>query len=163
MNGLPPIKAEMIAALDQQRATSSAFVKNLPADQIIYGESGWTVKDIIIHLSALEADTITALHCAIAGEPFAVDLRGQDSVNDLYELRRREGAGRSWEQILDNWSRIRDRLRGIAIAFPADKLDLVFSTPFFQDYNLLGAIRACGAHERQHIKDIRAAHERQIP
>lgn len=157
MNGFPPIKAELIAALDQQRATSSAYSVDLPSDLIVYVDSGWTVKDIFVHLSALEADMITALHCAIAGQPFAVDLRGQASVTDLYELRRREVAGSPWEDILDDWSRIRDQLRGIVIAFPADKLDLVFSTPFFQDYNLLGAIRACGAHERLHINDIRAA------
>ena len=157
MNGFPPVKAELIAALDQQRATSSAFSKGLSADLIVYVDSGWTVKDIFVHLSALEADMITALHCAIAGAPFAVDRRGQASVTDLYELRRREAADSPWEDILDDWSRIRDQLRGIVIAFPADKLDLVFSTPFFQDYNLLQAIRACGAHERLHINDIRAA------
>lgn len=163
MDGFSPIKAELIAGLDRQRASSIAFVKDLPSDLIVYAESGWTVKDLVIHLSALEADMIIALHQAIGGERFDVELRGQASVNDLYELRRRERADSSWESILDDWSRIRDQLRGLIMAFPAEKMDLAFSNPFFEDYNLLQAVHACGAHERLHIREIRAATEQDDP
>ena len=106
---------------------------------------------------------IIALQRAIAGERFEVDLRGQATVSDLYELRRRERADISWESLLDDWSRSRDQLRGLVLAFPAKKMGLAFSNPFFEDYNLVQAIHACGAHERLHINHMRAATQRQDP
>ena len=161
MDSFSPVKAELIAALDRQRAEARAYAAGLPPSLVVHEDSGWTVRDLIVHLSAIEGDMIQALQNAITGESFEVDLRGQASPSDLYELRRRDAAGTSWSAILDDWMRIRDQLRGLVLAFPAEKMDLQFSNPFFQPYNLLGAVRACAAHERLHIGEMRAAADRE--
>lgn len=122
--------------------------------------SDWTARDLIIHLTALEADMITAMRRAIAGEAFSVDLRGQEDASALYELRRRERADCSWHDLLREWARVRGQLRGQVLAFPVDRIQSSFSTPFFVDYDLPGAVGACGAHERHHLAEMRAALER---
>ena len=163
MNSFPPIKAELIAGLDEQRAVSREYIEGLSPSLIVHADSGWNVKDVIVHLMAIEADSVVALQRATDEQAFQVDLRGQASVNDLYELRRAEAADRSWQAILDEWERVRDQLRGLLMAFPVDKIDMTFDTPFFQTYNLVQAIRACGVHERHHINEIRAAADQQDP
>ena len=157
MNAFSRIKRELIAGLDERRADARAFVEALPPLLPVHHDSGWTVRDLIVHLTALENDMITALQRAVAGQSFAVDLRGQPSVRDLYELRRRERARDSWAAVLGEWQRVRDQLRGVVLAFPSEMMERRFSTPFFQDYNLPEAIRACGAHEGLHLSEMRAA------
>lgn len=159
MNDFPRVKGELIAALDEGRAVARAFAERLPPDLPVHAGSDWTARDLIIHLTALEADTITAMQRAIEAEPFTVNLRGQEDAPALYELRRRERANQSWGDLLREWGRVRDQLRGMVLAFPADRLQRTFSTPFFVDYDLPGLVSACGAHERHHLAEMRAALE----
>ena len=157
MNDFARVKRELIAALDEGRAAARGFVKTLPPDLLVHADSDWTARDLIIHLTALEADAIIAIQRAIAGEAFAVDLRGQGDAPALYELRRRDRAQRSWGDLQREWERVRDQLRGEVMAFPADRMRTPFSTPFFVDYDLPGLVGACDAHERQHLAEMRAA------
>ncbi|MCY3866483.1 MAG: DinB family protein [Chloroflexi bacterium] len=163
MNDFPRVKRELIAALDQGRAAALALVETMPPNLSVHEGSDWTARDLIIHLTALEADMITAMRRAIPGEQFSVDLRGQEDASALYELRRRERADCSWHDLLGEWARVRDQLRGQVLAFPVDRIQSSFSTPFFVDYDLSGAVGACGSHERHHLAEMRAALERPLP
>ena len=159
MNDFPRFKEKLIAALDEGRAAARAYVETLPPELPVHADSDWTARDLIIHLTALEADMITAMQRANAGEAFAVDLRGQEDPPALYELRRRDRANQSWDDLLREWERVRDQLRGVILAFPIDRMQTPFNTPFFVDYDLRGAVGACGAHERHHLAEMRAAME----
>ena len=160
MSNLAQIKRDLVAGLDRRRAEARALVESLPPDLKIYVDSDWRLRDLIIHLTALEADMIQALQKAIAGVAFQVDLRGRATVAALYELRRQERAGESWQQVLDEWQRVRKQLRGLVLVFPADRMETRFSTPFFQDFNLFEAVQACNTHESGHLAEIRAAAQR---
>lgn len=157
MNDIPRVKRELIAALDNGRAAARAFVETLPPDLPVHNNSDWTARDLIIHLTALEADMISAMQSATAGRSFSVDLREQADPPALYELRRRDQARHSWEELLRQWERTRDELRGAVLAFPVERIKTPFSNPFFVEYDLTGAVRACGAHEGQHLAEMRAA------
>ena len=137
MNDFPRLKRELIAALDQGRAAALALVETIPPDLPVHEGSDWTARDLIIHLTALEADMITAMQRAIAGEAFSVDLRGQEDASALYELRRRERAHCSWEDLL---RRVGARSRPAAwtgVGFSGrSECRSSFSTPFFVDYDL---------------------------
>lgn len=157
MTDFPSVKRGLIAALDDGRAAARAFVEKLPPDLPVHADSDWTARDLIIHLTALETDMVAAMRTASEGAAFAVDLRGQQDASALYELRRRDYAKHSWDDLLREWARVRDQLRGMILAFPPDRMAAPFSTPFFVDYDLLGAVGACGAHEREHLRQMRAA------
>lgn len=157
MDDFPRVKQELIASLDNERAAARAFIETLPPNLPAHENSDWTVRDLIIHLMALEADMITAMQCAKDGEPFSIDLRGQVDPPALYELRRREQAQRNWDELLIQWQRTRDQLRGVVMSFPVERMGAPFSNPFFVEYDLIGAVRACGAHEREHLAEMRAA------
>ncbi|MYE27107.1 MAG: DinB family protein [Chloroflexi bacterium] len=157
MNDIPRVKRNLIAALDDGRAAARAFVESLSPDLPVHDDSDWTARDLIIHLMALEADMIAAMQSAIDGEAFSVDLRGEVDAPALYELRRRDRAHLSWDELLLEWERTRHQLRGVVLAFPVERMGTPFSNPFFVDYDLIGAVRACGAHEREHLAEMRAA------
>ena len=157
MNALSRIKRELIAGLDERRAEARAFVESLPPQLPVHDDSDWAVRDLIIHLTALEADVIVAMQNTIDGEAFSVNLRGHASVTDLYELRRRDLVNHSWDELLAEWERVRNQLRGVVLAFPAEMMQTRFSTPFFQDYNLPELVHACGTHEGVHLGEMRAA------
>ncbi|MCY4063103.1 MAG: DinB family protein [Chloroflexi bacterium] len=160
MNDFPRVKRELIAALDQGRAAALDLVETIPPDLTVHEGSDWTARDLVIHLTALEADMITAMQRALEGAEFSVDLRGQKDASALYELRRRERADCSWHELLREWARVRDQLRGVVLAYPVDRMAMSFSTPFFVDYDLTGAVGACGAHERHHLAEMRSALKR---
>lgn len=157
MNNLAQVKRDLIAGLDERRLHARAFVETLNPALPIYEDSDWTARDLIIHLTAVEDDMIAALHCAIKGEAFAVDLRGQATVPELYELRRHDKAGASWQALLAEWQRARKQLRGVVLAFPLALVAQQFENPFFQPYNFIEAVRACRAHEALHLTEMRAA------
>ena len=163
MNDFTPVKRELIAALDAGRAAARAIIETLPPDLPVHADSDWTARDLIIHLTALEADSITAMQRAIEGGAFQVDLRGQKDAPALYELRRRDHADRNWDDLLREWARIRDQLRGLVLAFPLERIQTRFSTPFFVDYDLVGAVGACIDHERRHLAEMREALEGRLP
>ena len=48
--------------------------------------------------------------------------RSKGRAPQLYELRRRDHADRNWDDLLREWARIRDQLRGIVLAFPVDQM-----------------------------------------
>ncbi len=160
MNTLAQVKRDLIARLDERRSGARAFVETLSPTLPVHADSDWTVRDLIIHLTAIEVDMITALHCAIDGEPFSIDLRGQPSAPALYELRRRDRANVSWQDLLAEWKRVRDQLRGVVLAFPPALMETPFGNPFFQEYGLIDAVRACSVHETRHLAEMRAAAER---
>ena len=160
MNDIPRVKRELIAALDDERAAARAYVETAPPDLPVHDSSDWTVRDLIIHLTALESDMITAMQSARDGAAFSVDLRGQVDAPALYELRRRDQAHLSWDDLLREWQRTRDQLRAVVLAFPVERIGKPFSNPFFVEYDLIGAVRACGAHEGQHLAEMRAALEK---
>ena len=85
MNNLPRIKRDLIAGLDRRRAQARAQVEALPPTMKVYQNSDWTLRDITIHLTALEADMIQALHKAVEGVPSkwicAVKPRCRTSTN----------------------------------------------------------------------------------
>ena len=162
MNNFPRAKRKLIAGLDNGRAAARAYVETLAPDLPVHADSDWTAHDLIIHLTALEADMITAMQRAIEGEPFKVNLRGQPTVPDLYELRRRDRADHSWDDLLREWERVRDQLRAVILAFPVELMQRPFSNPFFVDYDLFGAVDACSAHERHHLAEMRAAMEGRV-
>ncbi len=159
VNAASRIKRDLIAGLDERRAEARSFVESLPPLLRVHAESGWTARDLVIHMTAIEKDMIRAMQSAIDGKAFSVGLRGQATVVELYELRRRESAAESWEALLAEWERARNQLRGLILAFPAALMQKRFSTPFFQDYNLAEAVQACCAHEGLHIGEMRAALE----
>ena len=157
MNTIPTIKSTLIIGLDERRAKALAFVNPLSPDHIVHEDTGWTVKDLISHLTAFEADMIEAIQMFLDGEKYHLDLRGQASIDGFNEIRRQEYAHKTWEQALDEWQMVRDQLRGVVIAFPESQLDTPFSTPFLQKNTLVQAIKGCGIHEKIHLREIMEA------
>ena len=111
------VNRELIAGLDERRVAARAFVSTLSPDLPVHDDSDWTARDLVIHLTALETDMVRAMQCALAGEAFAVDLRGEEDAPALYELRRRDVVDRSWKDLLREWERAREQLRGVVLAF----------------------------------------------
>ena len=157
MNTIPTIKANLIAGLDERRASASAFVESLSSDLKVHDDSDWTAKDLITHLTAFEDDMVEAIQTFLDGKSYRLDIRGANSIDDFNEIRRQEQASISWEQALQEWETVRDQLRGVILAFPESKLETPFSTPFLQKYALIQAVKGCGVHEKIHITEIKSA------
>lgn len=162
MNTLSDAKASLIAGMDERRARAEAIVDRVDPDMRVHGDtSDWTAKDLIVHLTLFEADMVRAIQSFIDGEKFRLDFRGATDVNGFNEIRRLEHIDDDWEQVKDNWSDTRDRLRAMILAFPADEFETPFSTPFLQKFNVMQAVKGCGVHEKEHIGQISVALESQ--
>ena len=88
MNTIPAIKSTLIAGLDDRRSKAHAFVTSLSPNMIVYEDTNWTVKDLITHLTAFEADMVKAIQAFLDGQKYRLDLRGQTSLDGFNEMRR---------------------------------------------------------------------------
>ena len=159
MNVTPQFKVDLIAGLDDRRAQAYQLVMQVSPDLRVHENSTWTVKDLITHLTAFEADMVDAIQTFMDGETYQLDFHGQTDIDGFNDYRRQQVAHKTWDDALQDWQYIRDQLRGVIMAFPEDKLDVPFRTPFLQKYTLMQAVKGCGAHEKLHMSEIRNAHQ----
>lgn len=159
MNTTSQFKATLIRGMDERRSQAYALVTQVSPDLCVHEESGWTAKDLITHLTMVEEDMVDAIQTFTSGKKYRLDFLGQTDIDEFNAVRRTQRANKSWDEALTEWQYARDQLRGVVMAFPEDQYDVPFSTPFFQKYTLMQAIKGCGSHEKTHIGEIRDAHQ----
>lgn len=159
MNVTPQFKVDLISGLDERRAKAFALAMDVSPDLVVHDNSTWTAKDLITHLTAFEEDMVDAIQTFLDGDTYRLDFHGQTDIDGFNEFRRQQRIHKTWEEALTEWQHTRDQLRGVIMAFPENKLDVPFSTPFLQKYTLMQAIKGCGIHEKLHMGEIRNAHQ----
>lgn len=96
--------ADLLAALQENKATFAAFVNNLPAAKAdySYAPGKWTVKEVITHLT--DAERIFAYRALRFARNDQTALSGFDENEYVPES---NAAARTLEEILEEWLSVR--------------------------------------------------------
>jgi hypothetical protein len=114
--------------------------------------SGWTIKDVLGHITAWEIVIHKAIQAFSAGDP-PYFLREQDF--DVFN----QGAvdfRASWtlEAVLEEWRDIRADLRKSIEGLDPDSLDEELVLPWGSERTLAELIEILGEHESEHMEHI---------
>lgn len=149
-----PNKMELINGWDNRHAANLAVLRAVAPNTIVHPNSGWTVKDIITHLSGWEEITMRVVEAFLDGTqidiptaPEAVEAFNQQ----MYEAHKHLTA----EEAFAQWEAIRERMKALIMAFPDDQFDTPFprGSAFF---TLPQLIKGLGVHEKGHTAEVAA-------
>ncbi len=164
---------EIFAGIDESRSHLLACAENLRADeaQARTGDDGWTVSEILEHVSIIE-DQLTKLigimlsKAETAGEPAPAGLRIKPiSIEHLVERSRHEKyqapentrprGGVSVADSITRMRRTREALRALRPRLEATDLSGVrYPHPAFGPLDLYQWLIFIGAHEQRHLGQI---------
>ena len=152
-------KHELIETLKQSRAALLAALDGLDNESMLEPAlaNGWSVKDLLAHLSAWEAQLITLLYQAAHGQtPTTIHFRQAsiDETNARWEAENRE---RPLEQVLSDFRAI--RAQTVRRLEPFSEADLFEPGRFAwaKGYALYEWVASDSyKHEGDHLEEVRA-------
>ncbi len=141
---------ELLAYIDGVRQKLGMVISETEPTQEIY--PGWTIKEVIGHITAWEIVIHKAIQAFTAGDP-PYFLREQDF--DLFNQSAVEfRAEWSLEQVLKEWKDVRADLRSAIEALDPGLLEEELVLPWGSERTLSELIEILGEHESEHMEGI---------
>lgn len=152
-----PDKTQLFVRLDQTRAETNTLLTQCDPDAVIY--AGWTIKDIIGHLSAWEQAGVTSLQAHAEGSDAHLPTHlSEDDYNQLNVARRKNFP---FEKIHLEWTETRDWLRQVLEEMPDEQFESEMTYPWGVRGSVTGLIDEIIQHEIEHRSDIIKYQEQQ--
>jgi len=139
----------LLVEIDQVRTDMGKVVQEVDTKLMIY--PGWTIKEMIAHITAWEIVIHKAFQAYIAGDP-PYFLREQDFDifnEDAVAIR----ASWSMEQVLKEWKDVRENLKKTIQKLKETDLPLEMVLPWGSERSVAELIEIIGEHEGEHMKD----------
>ena len=142
----------LLHRLDETRQAIENILPSIDKDQEIY--SGWTIKEMLAHMTGWDDATIDSLRSHVIGRPPAVPaIRSLDEYN-LGTVSSRKDL--DYEQVLKEWRLTRQVLRTIIEQMPADKFLEPLVVPWGEKTTVTFLVDMFREHEEEHTQDILA-------
>ena len=114
---------------------------------------GWTVKEVLAHISGWDAVGISTVQAHLAGEqPPPLEARGIDAYN-AYVVAGCETL--TYEEVAEDWRRARRQLENALTEAPPEKLGGDVRFPWGETGTITWYISILVEHEQEHAKEIR--------
>ena len=138
----------LLAEIDQVRTDMGKVVEEVDKGLMIY--PGWTIKEMIAHITAWEIVIHKAFLAYMAGDP-PYFLREQD-----FDIFNEEAvdfrASWSMEQVLQEWGDIREELKNTIQKLKETDLPVEMVLPWGSERTVAELIEIIGEHEGEHMK-----------
>jgi len=140
----------LLQRLDEAREQIRGLLKKIDPSKEIY--TGWTIREMLAHITGWDDATIDALRAHVAGrEPAMTATRGIDEYN-AQTVTSREAL--DYEHVRKEWEMTRNVLKTIVREMPDDK----FLEPLVLSWGERGTvtylIKILISHEEEHVRDI---------
>lgn len=141
---------DLLAYIDSVRQKMESVVSETDPTREIC--PGWTIKEIISHITAWEIVIQKAIQAFTAGDP-PYFLREQD-FDRFNQAAVEFRAQWSLEQVLQEWKKVRGELRDIIQALDPSLLTEELVLPWGSERTLAELIEILGEHENEHMENI---------
>jgi len=156
------VKDDILGRIDADETAWHALVAEVPTGR--RDEPGpmgdWSFRDLVSHLLAWRNRTTSRLQAAAAGAPrppapWPADVDDDDPINAWF---RDQDAGRTAQDLLDDYATSFGRLRRAVSALPADAFIEETDTPgYFKWRDTAGEVQSdFSGHLADHAGDVRA-------
>lgn len=140
----------LIHRLDETRTGIEAVLPRIDPDGEIY--PGWTVKEMLAHMTGWDDATIDSLRAHVIGRPPAVEaIRSLDEYN-LSTVTSRHDL--KYEQVLKEWRLTREVLRTLIEQIPEDKFLEPVIVPWGEKASVSYLVDMFRDHEEEHLADM---------
>jgi hypothetical protein len=113
---------------------------------------GWTIKDMLAHMTGWDDATIDALRAHLVGHsPTVPAIRSLDEYNTLTITSRRD---LDFGHVLNEWRLTRQVMRTIIEQLPEDKFSSPVVVPWGGKTTVTSLVDMFRDHEEEHIRDI---------
>jgi hypothetical protein len=145
-------KIQLLQALEDARARNVAAIESIDPELVIYGESGWRVKDLVAHVAVWENEVVTSIEAY--NEQREYSIPGFTSDDDYNAEAFRQHRALPNEQVEAMWEAARERFENAIRAIPDDRFDGQIMCPWKKYSGIDGLVRDMVHHEAHHINDI---------
>lgn len=152
-------KSELIALHEQERARTDALLVRIDPEQAAVAEvrAGWTVKDLLAHVAAWEAELVLGLaQIRRGGRPRYAALPDAE-IDELNARWHMENRDRPLERVLADFHGVRGQTLRQIESFSEDDLTRARRYPWLGDVSLAAWIASDSYdHEAEHRAEIEA-------
>jgi uncharacterized damage-inducible protein DinB len=153
MDGGKMISAEkesLLHRLDETRQTIEDLLPEIDPEKDIY--PGWTIKQILAHITGWDDATIDALRAHGLGLPPSIPtIHSLDEYNRLTTSSRKD---LTYNQILKEWRQTRQVLHDILEQLPDQRFLESIAVPWGRKTTITKLVNIFSHHEKEHAQDI---------
>ena len=143
-------RRSLLHRLDETRAIIEKILPTVDLTLEIY--PGWTMKDMLAHMTGWDDATIDSLRAHVIGRPPSVDaIRSLDEYNGRTVSSRQD---LDFARVLKEWRLTRQVLRTLIEQIPEDKFLEPLVVPWGEKDSVTSLVEMFREHEEQHIRDI---------
>ena len=149
---LVPEYSYLLFRMDETRLMVEALLPEIDPNKEIY--PGWTIRDLLAHMTGWDDATIDSLRSHITGCPPSIPtIHSLDDYNALTVSSRKE---LDFTQVLKEWRMTRNVLRTTIEQMPEDKFLSPLSVPWGGKATVTNLVELFHDHDEEHLRDIRA-------
>ncbi len=141
----------LLHRMDETRATVEELLPRIDRTKEIY--PGWTIKDMLAHMTGWDDATIDSLHAHVVGRPPTLDaIRSLDEYNGRTVTSRTD---LTYDQVVNEWRLTRQVLRTMIVEMPEEKFLEPLIVPWGEKASVTFLVDMFRDHEEEHSRDIR--------
>jgi hypothetical protein len=140
----------LLHRLDETRSKIEKLLLKIDVGKEIY--PGWSIKEMLAHMTGWDDATIDALRAHIADCPPSYAAIGSlDKYNILTVSSRKD---MDYKQIIQEWRLTRQELRAIIEHMPEDKFNKPLNVPWGRKATVTYLVDMFRDHEEEHTHDL---------
>lgn len=137
------------------RAETLQALEGADFDTIAHPDSGWTIKDIVTHLTFWDEQITHSLEAFLAGESYLMpeELRVRN-VNDVVREQRK---AITTTQVMSAFHDATERFKALVSSVPPEQFEVEFKAPWGAPTTLTKTVQTMVHHDTEHRQEILAA------
>ena len=145
-----PDRDFLLHRMDETRKIIEDLLPKIDPAKQIY--PGWTIKDMLAHMTGWDDATIDSLRAHVVMRPPSTPaIQSLDIYNDSTVTSRKD---LNYEQVLREWRLTRQVLRTVIEQMPEDKFLEPLIVPWGRKETVAFLVEMFRDHEEEHLKDI---------
>lgn len=140
----------LLHRLDETRSKIEGLLLKIDRGKEIY--PGWSIKDMLAHMTGWDDATIDSLRAHVIGRaPSVATISSLDKYNNLTVSSRKD---LEYDEILKEWRLTRQVLRTIIEEMPEDKFLEPLIVPWGRNATVAYLVEMFRDHEEEHVRDL---------
>lgn len=156
---MSPEKTTLIESIRQSRQAMQTVIDTLQPDTIVYPDSGWTVKDLLAHLTMWEIHYTKAIEAFNLGnDPYLIPNFTHDNLDEFNQAQYGLHKDDILDDVIENWKVAREDFLAAITAIADDKMNERLPAPANPEMSprLITLITFAAGHEKWHMDEMSA-------
>jgi len=142
---------DLAKLLDEQDDQILPAFKAIDSQTMIYADGGWTLKDIIVHITVWDEQGVNALLAYLKGQTYPVISEDLDTFNNRTVQERKH---LSAEDAYAFWQATRDKIKDAVERMSPEQIESKFQLPWGEEGNVSALVKGLIWHANEHYQEV---------